>query len=202
MQRNVFGNGPFWIALAAGLCAVAPALALDPACQAPFSVQMSLRSKPFHVYMTSEDKFSSGTLSKAAAGMGMAGVKQSEEIWTGKDIYVLHNGKWIDMQTSFTEMNKDDTNDPDIKKARDAERCVALPDETVFGQNAAVYRIHNPELGADTKIWVSKTSHLPLKSEITTSTGPMTSFATSRYEYTNTQAPANSISMRDMIKRR
>jgi hypothetical protein len=152
--------------------------------------------------MTSEDRFSAGKLSEAAAGMGMGGKKTSEEIWTGKDVYVLHGRTWIDMQTTYAEMTRDGANDPDIKKAHEAEQCAMLPDEMVFGQDAAVYRTRNPVLGVDGKVWVSKSSHLPLKAETTTDAGPMKSFASMRYEYTDVQAPANAMSMRDMMKKR
>jgi len=106
------------------------------------------------------------------------------------------------MQTSFMQMTSHDDDDPDVKKARDAEQCKALADETVAGQPASVYQTHNPESGVDTKIWFSKSTRLPIKSEMTTDVGAMKSFTVSRYEYTNTQAPANAMTMRDMMKAR
>jgi hypothetical protein len=151
--------------------------------------------------MTTEHKYTSANFSKAAASIGLAGVKKSEEIWAGKDVYVLNRGKWIDMHTSFTEMSNTDRNDPDVKKSREAEQCKTLPDETAFGQPATVYRTRNPETGGDTKIWVSKSSHLPIKAETTTTVGPMTSFTSMRYDYGNVRAPANAISMSDMMKK-
>ena len=154
------------------------------------------------MYTTSDNKFGSPTFDKAAASIGVAGVKKSEEIWTGKDVYVLNKGRWIDMHTNFAEMNNGREDDPDAKKAHEAERCETLPDETVFGQSAAVYQIHDPVLGNDTKIWVSKSNHLPIKSESTTHTGQATFFASSRYDYDNVQAPANSISMPDILRRK
>ncbi|HEX3429651.1 MAG TPA: hypothetical protein VHT03_02100 [Rhizomicrobium sp.] len=204
MQRNLLENIAAWIVFGAGLCAVTPALAMDPACQAPLAVQTDLRNRPFHMYITSEMKFSGGRLSAAAASIGVAGARKSEEIWTGKDVYVLNNGRWIEMNTSFAEMQKDATDDPDSRKAREAERCAALPDETVYGQSAAVYRMHthNLERDVDTKIWVSKSSRLLLKSEFTTNAGSTKNFATSRYEYTGVQAPANAISLREMLKKK
>lgn len=202
MRNQLYGHIRIWSVLTFGLICSMPALAMDPACQAPWAAEAGLKNKPFHMYMTSEDKYASANLSKAAATIGAAGVKTSEEIWTGKDAYVLTRGKWIDMKTSFAEMSQDDKDDPDIKKAREAERCRTLPDEAAFGQPTTVYQMHNPELGVDTKIWVSKNSHLPIKSEITTHVGPMTSFKSARYDYGNVQAPANPISMQDMVKRR
>jgi hypothetical protein len=114
--------------------------------------------------------------------------------------------KWIDMQISFAEMAKpgDPDSDPDIKKAHEAERCKALPDEIVAGQAAAVYRAHNPELGVDTKIWISKSTHLPLKSELTNGAGgsAMSSFTVSTYDYNNVRAPAGAISMKQMVDKK
>jgi hypothetical protein len=202
MRHAVFGRACFAIVLGAGVFAVTPALAMDPVCQSLLTWQGGLKNKPFHMYMTSEDRFDP-KLAKAAASIGMAGVKKSEEIWTGKDIYVLNEGTWIDMRTSFADMMNDaEKNDPDIRKVREAERCQALPDEVAFGQPATVYQTHNPQTGVSTKIWLSKATHLPLKSEITTDAGPMKSLTSSRYEYGSVQAPANAVSMADMMKMR
>jgi hypothetical protein len=171
-----------------GVALATPALAMDPACQWLMQSQKSMANMPVRITMTETETLSKN-LSRAAASIGIGGTKKSEEISTGKDVYVVHGGKWIDMQTSFAEMAKpgDADNDPDIKKTREAERCKALPDDTVAGQAAAVYQAHNPESGIDTKIWISKSTHLPLKSEITNKAGgaAMSTFAVSTYDYTN-----------------
>ena len=192
------------VAVGIGLSATAPALAMDSLCQSLLSQKSILMKKPFHLYMTSEQKFTSANLAKAANSLGMAGVNVSEEIWTGKDVYVQTDGKWIDMQTSYAQMAKntaDAANDPDIKKMRDAEKCSQLPDAVAFGQPAAVYQTSNSESGITNKIWISKSSHLPLKSEMHNDSGAMKEFTSSRYEYTNTQAPAGAISMKQMMQR-
>lgn len=192
------------VAVGIGLSATAPALAMDSLCQSLLSQKSILMKKPFHLYMTSEQKFTSANLAEAANSLGMAGVKVSEEIWTGKDVYVQTDGKWIDMQTSYAQMAKntaDAANDPDIKKMRDAEKCSQLPDAVAFGQPAAVYQTSNSESGITNKIWISKSSHLPLKSEMHNDSGAMKEFTSSRYEYTNTQAPAGAISMKQMMQR-
>ena len=197
-------GGAFWIALSSGLSFSTQALAMDFACQAALAAQADLKNKPFHVYMTSENKYASANFSKAAASIGLTGVKKSEEISTGKDVYVLNNGKWIDMHMRFAEMSKSNQDDPDIKKAREkareADQCKTLPDEAAFGQAATVYQTHNPETG-DTKIWVSKSTRLPIKAETTNKVGPMTKFVSTRYDYGNVQAPPNAISMSDMMKK-
>lgn len=187
-----------------GIVYSVPALAMDPACQPLIQSQRSMANTPVHIFMT-ETRSWSKNLSGAAAGMGMGGAKTSQEISTGKDVYVMHGGKWIDMQTNFAEMTKQgDPSDPEIKKAQAGSRCTALPDETVAGQAAAVYQQHNPGLGIDTKIWISKSTHLPLKSEITNKAGgpAMTSFTVSTYDYNNVRAPAGAITMQQMINAR
>jgi len=181
---------------------VSPALAMDPACQPLLQSERIMANTPVHITLT-ETRNWSKDLAKPAAGMGMGGTTTSEEISTGKAVYVMHRGKWIDMGASFAGMHGD-PNDPEIKKAQEAKRCKVLPDETVAGQAAAVYQEHNPELGIDTKIWISKSTHLPLKSEITNKAGgpAMTSFTVSTYDYKNVRAPAGAISMQQMMKER
>lgn len=179
-----------------------PAMATDPACQPLMQSQRSMANTPVHISMTETQTWSKN-LSTAAAGIGASGTKKSEEISTGKDIYVLNRGNWIDMQMSFLEMTKsgDPNKDPDIKKMQEAARCAALPDETVAGQPAAVYLEHNSDSGIDTKIWISKSTHLPLKSEIPNKAAgaAMSSFTVSTYDYKNVRAPAGAISMKQMM---
>jgi len=188
------------VALGIGLGTTAPALAMDPVCQSLLSQKSILMKKPFHLYMTSEQKFTSVSLAKASNSLGLAGVKQSEEIWTGKDVYVETDGKWVDMQTSYAQMTKDAADDLDIKKMRAAEKCSQLPDEVAFGEAASVYQTSNSESGITNKIWISKSSRLPLKSEMRNDSGPMKEFTSSRYEYANAQAPVGAISMKQMMQ--
>ena len=180
---------------------VAPAQAMNPACQPLMQSQTNMAARPVHIFMT-ETRTWSKPLSQAAAGMNMGGTKKSEEISTGNPLYVKHGARWIDMQTSFAEMMKlGDPNDPDTKKALEAKQCKALPDEAVSGQAAAVYQEHNPS-GIDTKIWISKSTHLPLKSEITNKAGgpALTSFTVSTYDYDGVRAPVGAISMKQMME--
>lgn len=192
-----------WIAVTMVWLGAAPALAMDPACQPLVHSEMSMANTPVHISMT-ETETVSKTLSRAAASIGMGGTKKSEEISTGKAIYIKHGEKWIDMQMSFAEMSKlGDPNDPEVKKAREDKRCKTLPDETVAGQAAAVYSEHNPS-GIDTKIWISKRTHLPLKSEITNkATAPaLSTFTVATYDYNNVRAPVGAISMKQMMDER
>jgi hypothetical protein len=188
--------------LCCGIGLSTPASAMDAACQPLVQSQMKMANTPVHIFMT-ESRTWSKSLSRATAGMGMSGAKTSEEISTGKAVYVLNRGKWIDMGASLAGMHGD-PNDPEVKKTQAANRCKALPDDAVAGQAAAVYEQHNPELGIDTKIWISKSRHLPLRSEITNKAGgpAMTSVTVSTYDYNNVRAPVGAISMQQMMNAR
>jgi len=197
VKSHVFAAG----LLCCGTALSTSALAMDPACQPLMQSERSMANTPVHITVT-ENRSWSKNLSKAAAGMGMGGMKTSEEVSTGKALYVRHGSQWIDMGASFAGM-RGDPNDPEIRKAQEAERCKALFDETVAGQAAAVYQEHNPA-GIDTKIWISKSTHLPIKSEITnTAGGPaMTSVTVSTYDYKNVRAPVGAITMQQMVNER
>ena len=203
-RKSMFALPQLWVAPAILWVSTAPAVAMDPACQALVQSQRTMANTPVHILMT-ETRTWSKSLSGPAASMGMSGTKRSEEISTGKAVYVRTGDRWIDMQASFAGMTEHgDPNDPEVKKMQEANRCKALADEAVAGQPAAVYEEHNPELGIDTKIWISKSTHLPLKSEITNKAGgaAMTSFTVSTYDYKNVRAPAGAISMQQMMKER
>ena len=173
---------------------------MDPVCNQIKTVLQVLRTTPTHIYMTQTQRFTNSTMGKAAGQIGMGGTKQSEEISTGKNIYVLTNGKWIDMQTSFAAMEEDKESDPDTRKAMEESTCKALPDELMFGQPTSVYLQSIPALGTETKLWISKTTNRPVRVDITHDTGPMKMVSVSRYEYTGVQAPSQSITMKEMIK--
>ena len=79
---------------------------------------------PVRISMTETQTFSKNS-SRAAASIGMGGTKRSEEISTEKSVYVMHGGRWIDMQTSFSEMAKlGDPNDPETKKIHDVNATI------------------------------------------------------------------------------
>ena len=173
---------------------------MDPVCNQVNAAAEMLRTKPFHMYMTETQSFSNPNMAKAAGQIGMGGTKQSEEISTGKNIYVMTRGKWIDMQTSFAAMEQDKDSDPETKKAMEESKCKALPDETMYGQAASVYLKSTPALGIETKLWISKITHLPVRTDITHNQGAMKLMTVARYEYSGVQAPANAKTMKDMLK--
>lgn len=188
------------LALACYAAATAPALAMDPICSQLKAATQLLRTMPFHAYMTETQSFTNPNLAQAAGQIGMGGTKQSEEVSTGKNIYVMTGGKWIDMQTSFAAMEQDKDSDPDTKKALEESRCKALPDEAMYGQPASVYLQSIPALGIETKLWISKSSNLPVRVDMTNDQGAMKMLTVSRYEYSGVQAPAHAMTMKDMVK--
>jgi hypothetical protein len=194
----------FGAALILVFCAAAmtPAFAVDPVCDQVKAASQALTTKPFHLYMTETQSFANSTLEKAAGQIGMGGTKQSEEISTGKSLYVLTRGKWIDVQTSFAAMQQDKDSDPDTRKALETRKCQALADETMYGQASRVYLQSTPALGIETKLWVSKTTGLPVRADITNNQGSMKMVTVTRYEYSGVQAPANAMTMKDMVKSR
>lgn len=200
MKKKSYPAFGTWLTLAVCTAAVTPALAMDPVCNQVNAAAEMLRTKPFHMYMTETQSFSNPNMAKAAGQIGMGGTKQSEEISTGKNIYVLTRGKWIDMQTSFAAMEQDKDSDPETKKAMEESKCKALPDETMYGQAASVYLKSTPALGIETKLWISKTTHLPVRTDITNNQGAMKQVTVARYEYSGVQAPANATTMKDMLK--
>jgi hypothetical protein len=70
----------------------------------------------------------------------------------------------------------------------------------MFGQPASVYLQSIPTLGIETKVWISKATNRPVRSDMTNDAGSMKMLTVSRYEYANVQAPAHVVTMEEMIK--
>lgn len=179
-------------------CAASPAFALDPVCAQLKAAMDAARIKPFHTYTTTTTTVS-GAMKAAAATLGMGGTEQSEEISTGKTFYVLSKGRWIDMQINFARMEKDKDNDPDAQEAARSSKCQVLPDETVFDEPASVFLETTQSLGVQTKLWVLKSTHLPIRTDITVGAGGLKTVSSSRYVFANVLAPLNAITMKDMM---
>jgi endonuclease/exonuclease/phosphatase (EEP) superfamily protein YafD len=188
------------LTLAVWTAALTPALAADPVCKPLIAASQMLRTVPFHLYMTQTQSFPNQTMAQAAGQIGLGGTRQSEEISTGKDIYVLNRGQWIDMQTSFAAMEQDKDSDPDTVKSLEESRCKALPDETMYGQATRVYVRSTPGLNSEIKLWISKASNLPIRMDMTHDEGAMKMSTVSRYEYNSVQAPEHAMTMKDRVK--
>jgi hypothetical protein len=50
------------------------------------------------------------------------------------------------------------------------------------------------------KVWISKTTNLPIRTDITHDQGPMKMLTVSRYDYSGVQAPAHAITMKEMVQ--
>ncbi len=187
------------LALAFYAAAMRPAFAMDPVCNQLLAATQVLRTMPVHIYMTVTQNFTNPNVAKSAGSIGMGGTHQSEEISTGKTVYVMTHGKWVDMQTSFAAMPQDNDPDPDTKKALEESKCKALPDEAMYGQATNVYFRSTPDLGMEMKLWISKTTKLPVRTDMTNDQGAMKMLTVSRYEYSGVQAPAHAITMKDMV---
>jgi hypothetical protein len=182
--------------------AITPAQAADPVCNQLMAATQVLKTTPFHMYMTETQIFTNPTMAKAAGQIGMGGTKQSEEISTGKNIYVLSRGSWIDMQNSFAAIEQDKDSDPETKQAMEESKCNVLPDQAMYGQPARVYLRSTPALGSEMKLWISKATNLPIRTDITHVEGPMKTVTVSRYEYSGVHAPEHAMTMKETVQSR
>ncbi|MGO8817565.1 MAG: hypothetical protein ACLQVG_23205 [Terriglobia bacterium] len=150
---------------------------VDSACQAVLDASEKLYATPFHMYST-----------QAGALVGNGKPTSSEMISTGGTDYVLYAGKWT---TSSTAERKA-MSQGNQKNAKNMS-CHYVRDELVNGESAALYSTHEESAHGktDSQNWVSKSKGLILRQEIDIDTGGAKgkSHMTSRYEYSNVQAP-------------
>jgi len=150
---------------------------IDSACQAVLDASEKLYTTPFHMYST-----------QAGALVGNGKPMSSEMISSGGTDYVLFAGKWTTSSTAerkeLGQRNRD--------KAQNMS-CHYVRDESVNGESAALYSTHEEsEHGkTDSQNWVSKSKGLILRQEIDIDTGGANgkSHMSSRFEYSNVQAP-------------
>jgi transcriptional regulator of acetoin/glycerol metabolism len=106
----------------------------------------------------------------------------SEDISTPGGVFWEAGGVWHRSKTTMQE-NAKDTADS-LKELRD---CRHVADEAVNGANASKYSLHNQASGGDESVWIGKANGLVLKSEARFEDRQISS----RYEFSNIQAPAN-----------
>lgn len=151
----------------------------DAACSAILPALEKNFTIPYHLYMT----MTSGAVQNGKP-------RNSETIFVGGMNYVLVNGKWI-----TTPVSADDKKltEETIRKNTKTGTCHYVRDESVNGENTAVFATHNQtENGtSDNQIWISKSKGLIVKqeSDIDVGGGRPKSHIAMRYEYTNVQAP-------------
>jgi hypothetical protein len=107
-----------------------------------------------------------------------------ESIYAGGLIYTKYNGKW-----SAGTPSKEMKDIAEKNRRTNKTTCSYLKDEPVNGEIAAVYSVHDvsPRSASDSKIWISKSKGLPLRSE-THFEGDKNPVSM-RYEYDNVKPP-------------
>ncbi|HLK20267.1 MAG TPA: hypothetical protein VKT81_15025 [Bryobacteraceae bacterium] len=150
---------------------------MPPGCKPVFDAMAKIYAVPVHMYSTE------------TAGYLAGKTRTSESIYLNHAAYIQVNGKWRTSPTTQEDLRNMKKDQPEKNVT-----CRAVRDESVSGENAALYNVHQatPDSTIDTQIWVSKSRGLPLKSEINMDVGGKfgKSHRITRYEYTNVQPPA------------
>ena len=111
----------------------------------------------------------------------------TDMVYDGQALYLMIGGKWISRPMT-----------PQMQLAQIAENkkrghavCARLADSAVDGEAAAVYTTHDqmPEGTADTKIWISKKTGLPLRSDVRIALHPGGQTTSARFHYGPVKRP-------------
>jgi len=116
------------------------------------------------------------------------GALQGEAISTADATYVKIKGEW--RKSPMTPQAMAAQQQENIRDTTVAS-CTPLPGEVVEGKPAAVYQAHyeQKDLGAsDAKVWISKATGLPLRTDVSLQAGEKVSVVT-RFDYDNIKAP-------------
>ncbi len=114
----------------------------------------------------------------------------TEGITTGGVIYIQVSGEW--KRSPWTPKQALAQMDTNLTTAS-AYSCTHVGDESVAGTAATVYTAHSESEGVknDARIWVDKSSGLVLRTEADEDAGGGDkTHVSTRYDYTNVQAPA------------
>jgi hypothetical protein len=144
-------------------------LAAQDNCKLVIDAGIKVFDTPTHVYVT----------------MDVNGKPQTvESIYVGGLIYTKYDGKW-NAGTSNKEMKEISEKNRQNNKTT----CHYLKDEPINGEMAAAYSMHDvsPKSVSDSKIWISKSKGLPLRTDIQFE-GDKNSMSM-RYEYDNVKPP-------------
>ena len=106
---------------------------------------------------------------------------ETESISMPTGIYWKAAGVWHTSKTAF-QQNSQDT----VEANHSLTDCRQLGDEVVNGEPTIVYSEVNKQSGGKGKLWVSKKSGLPIRTEVMSGSTRITS----RIEYGNVQAPS------------
>jgi hypothetical protein len=157
-------------ALIAGAIA-APAFAQAPAgpCKPVFDAMLKETMTPHHAVTTMNGR-------------------TSEAIATADATFVKIGGTW-----KKSPMSPKDTLAQQQENLRDttSASCKVLADESAAGEAATVYQAHyeQKDLGAsDAKVWIAKTTGLPLRTDVSLQAGQNVSVVTT-FDYDHITAP-------------
>jgi hypothetical protein len=152
--------------------AAAGAAALSPACKAVSTAMLKVVTTPHHAVSTRSGR-----------------PDVAELITIGDTNYLKYRGVWKKSPLSPADYSRQE--EENIRNAK-VYTCRQLPDESVDGTPAAVYSAHSetPDVGtADAKIWIAKSTGLPLRSDSDLNTGDEVQHTSTRYDYANIRAP-------------
>ena len=148
---------------------VAPSSAAD-SCQPLADAISKLATTPTHIYSTMSEGSDKPT--------------NIEMIYVHGDVYGKVGSGWMRTNLKTQEM---------VAQTQDKEKggsCRYLKDESVGKEMAAVYSERNQSGEAQSQLWISKNTGLPLREETDLSSGgKRTTHMSMRYEYVNVQAP-------------
>jgi hypothetical protein len=161
-----------YVVAAASCLVAAPAAAQTvPGCQSIFDGMKKAMVTTNHMYLVMTGSSASTT----------------ESITIGDVTYIQVSGKWMKSPMSPSEMQKMMPADSKEKTAS----CQRLSDEQVSGTAAMVFQVQSKTAtsSSDGKVWLAKATGLPLRAEEDVVSGGTKSHISTRYEYTNVQAP-------------
>ena len=150
--------------------------AQEAVCNRVLDSMLKYVNTPNHTYTTQTGSIAGGASSSV------------ETIHAGLNRYLMHAGKWIADPTSTEELLEIEKE----KLKSHNRQCRSIRDESVGGDGASLYAVHSEtDYGkADTQVWISKRTGLPLKMDIKLRTnGGGESHIASRMEYDHIQPP-------------
>jgi hypothetical protein len=106
----------------------------------------------------------------------------TEGISVPSGVFFARNGVWRKAPGTMQEFARDSMDS--LHELRD---CHRIGDEAVDGQPATKYAFHNHASGGDDTVWIARGSGLVLKAEALIEDRHISS----RYDFSNIQAPAN-----------
>jgi hypothetical protein len=170
MSRNALMVFVFVLLLLA-LMAPSDATAAN-SCQPLEEAIGKLATTPTHIYSAVSD----GIDNKPTA---------LEMIYVKGTVYLKVDDKWM-----LTKLTTQELTLQSLEKQRQ-DSCHYQKDESVSGQAAAVYNTQSQSGEARARLWISKSTGLPLREEVDVDSGGKghNSHTSIRYEYGNVQAP-------------